>query len=73
MPVTWSGTVAPSAPETFKHPPVAFERLDWTLFINNSHSSLKKQKLCLFPLKKQSRHRPEQLPEDLSQIFEGAA
>lgn len=72
MPVTPSSTVAPSAREISKHPPVAFERVDWTLFINNSHSSLKKQKLCLFPLKKQSRHQPEQLPEDLIQIFQGA-
>lgn len=45
--VTRSSTVASPAQLTSKHPLVAFERLDWTLFFNNSHSSLNKQQLSL--------------------------
>lgn len=56
IPVTQSSTVASPAQVTFKHPLVAFERLDWTLFFNNSRSSLNKQELRLFPLKKKAQH-----------------
>lgn len=71
IPVTQSSTVASPAQVTFKHPLVAFERLDWTLFFNNSRSSLNKQELRLFPLKKKAQHWPEQLPKGLIQIFQG--